>query len=113
VAHQHAGRTCEHSTKKACDAARREVLGRCVELIASDKSGSTSCRNWAVDRVNGKAVCGQHYLSIWTRDREAAERARQRAVLDASIDSFIASEPRRIAKVQTWSVVRELQALTP
>lgn len=108
--HLHGGRTCEHPTKTACVAAQREKLGRCVELIASDRSGETSCKNWAVDRVNGKPVCGQHYLSILTREREAADRARRQAVLDGSIDAYISRQPQRFAATQTWHVLMSIRA---
>ena len=109
--HLHGARVCEHPTKKACEAARREARGRCTELVKSDRSGQTSCSNWAVERVNGRGVCGQHYEALLNREREAEARRRRQADLDKAINRYMAGEPRRIAVTQTWVAIQVIRGL--
>lgn len=86
--HYHGGEACPHLTKKACDQARKEALGKCVAMTGDREP--EPCRNWAVDRYDGRGFCGQHYASAVNRGIRAAREAAKRAELDARIDAFIA-----------------------
>lgn len=100
--HLHSGVECEHLTKKACEAARKEAMGRCSELLQSDKSGSTTCSNWAVERVNDRGVCGQHYGSMLDRQTKAEREAARRARIESAIQGYLDREPERQAATIAW-----------
>lgn len=88
-------------TKTACEQVRREAYGRCVQLVDED----TACSRWATDEINGVRLCEQHAASLVRAEVELARRARKKAELRASIDSWIATEPQRQQELLAW--VRE------
>ncbi|HET7070137.1 MAG TPA: hypothetical protein VFI40_04890 [Nocardioides sp.] len=100
--HLHGGRPCIHPSKKACDDARHAALGRCVELTEK----MTSCRNWAVDRVNDRPMCGQHLASVVLAEDKAQRERGRRDRINRSIDAYLARAPRRQAVTLTWHAIR-------
>lgn len=69
----------------ACEQAQKEARGRCRAMTERE----TECTNWSVEEYEGKGYCGQHYGSIVNRGIERARAERERAALDARIDSYM------------------------
>ena len=89
MAHAHAGVPCEHPTKKACELARRAAMGQCTEMIDS-KSDPYPCKNWAIDRIEGRGYCGQHIAAVARAADDRRRSQERRAQLDRNIDIYIA-----------------------
>ena len=47
---------CEHSSKAACDKARKIAIGQCSAMLDELRQ----CPHWGIDRVDDRAYCGQH-----------------------------------------------------
>jgi hypothetical protein len=87
--HSHGGVVCEHSTKKACDLARKIALGQCSEMIEA-KGEPYPCAHWAVEKVGERGYCGQHIASVIRAEDERQRKTRLRAELDGRIDDYMA-----------------------
>jgi pyridoxal/pyridoxine/pyridoxamine kinase len=79
---------CPHTSKAACEQARREELGKCTEMTA-DQKNPTQCARWANSLVNGRGLCDMHAGTILARElAERQDRERMEAV-NARIDQYI------------------------
>lgn len=76
---------CIHDTKKACEQARREAMGHCVELTGA----GDECTNWAIEQVAGRGYCGQHLSSVLLKEDRDRRIARKRAELDGRITAYL------------------------
>lgn len=70
----------------ACGLATRIAIGQCVSMLDEDRQ----CDHWGVDRVEGKAYCGQHINSVYLAADKARRDAEQAAEIAARVDAFMA-----------------------
>jgi len=84
----HGSQVCEYATKRACDQARRELMGRCVAMT-QDKKVPTACDNWATSSVDDRNYCSVHAGKILNDQIESTRVATKRAELSARIESFL------------------------
>jgi hypothetical protein len=73
-------------SKSACERARREALGPCVELTGSGES----CSHLGIERVEERSYCGQHLNSVLLEADRSRRAAQRKAELDERIDRFMA-----------------------
>lgn len=73
-------------TKKALLEAFRAEMGKCSAMIEEDKP----CEHWGVDRVDGKAYCGQHINSVYLAADVAQRKAIEKAEWRRREDRYIA-----------------------
>jgi hypothetical protein len=86
----HAGHPdCIYKSKAACERARHEALGRCVELT-QDKRQPKPCSHWAESIVDKKPVCNQHATVLLNRLLEQQRRLDRINKLNARIDAHLA-----------------------
>ena len=78
-------KNCVHSSKVACEKARRIALGQCRSMLDE----AHQCPHWGIDTVEGAAYCGHHLHSVYlATDRRRREKAK-RDELNARIDAYI------------------------
>ena len=76
---------CPYSTKKVCEQARREAMGKCAAMTDSGEE----CLNWAIDRVDERGYCGQHLSSVSLRKDREMRAARKKEELDMRIATYL------------------------
>lgn len=77
---------CEHSSKAACEKARRVALGQCSAMLDE----SRQCDHWGTDRVEERAYCGQHLRSVVMAADNARRTATARDAMNERIDRALA-----------------------
>jgi hypothetical protein len=73
---------CEHTSKAACERARRVAIGQCSSMIDEARQ----CPHWGVDTVDGKGYCGQHVNSVYLAADRAKRDVARKAEMDGRID---------------------------
>jgi hypothetical protein len=68
-----------------CDAASQHRWGRCTVMVDS-KPEPHPCTNWAVAE---DGWCGQHYISLHEKRKDAARKAESQLQLAHDIDAFL------------------------
>ena len=86
TAHSHAGIICPHPTKAACEKARREALGQCVEMTLAKEP--TQCRLWASSLVEGRPLCNAHAGAVLVRHLEERRKADKAAYLQSRVTAY-------------------------
>jgi hypothetical protein len=64
-------------------------MGQCTEMIG-DKGEPYPCKNWAIDRIEGRGYCGQHIGAVARSADERARRRERQSALDKRIDIYLA-----------------------
>ena len=77
---------CEHSSKAACDKARKIAIGQCSAMLDELRQ----CPHWGIDRVDDRAYCGQHIGSVYRAADEARRMLARRRQLNDLIDGYLA-----------------------
>jgi hypothetical protein len=78
---------CPHATKGACDKAKREALGRCVEMTQAKEP--TQCRLWASSIVEGRPMCNAHAGAVLERHLEERRKADRASAWQARVTAFM------------------------
>jgi len=78
--------TDKKPTKKALLEAFRAEMGKCSSLLDEDRA----CPHWGVEKVDGRAYCGQHVGSVYRAADEARRDAARKSASLALIDRALA-----------------------
>ncbi len=90
---------CIFSTIKACEAAKRLEMGKCVSMTGED----TQCDNWGIERIDDKAYCGQHVTSVYLKADRERRAAVHKALLDEKVTTYLAW---RAEHPSVWDTLR-------
>jgi hypothetical protein len=79
-------KNCVHSSKVACEKARRIAIGQCASMLDEARQ----CPHWGIDTVEGAAYCGQHLSAVYLAADKARREKTRRDEMFARIDAALA-----------------------
>ena len=77
-----------YATKKACEQARKDLMGRCVAMT-QDKKVPTVCDNWATSSVDDRNYCGMHAGGVLSQKLDLARAEKALAELDTRLNEYL------------------------